>query len=842
MKCPQCQSKNPAEARFCSNCAEPLPPSEGASPHQTKTLQVPTEELTRGTTFASRYEIIEELGKGGMGRVYRVLDKNVEEEVALKFLNAEITADEKTIERFRNELKFARKIIHKNVCRMYDLSIAEGTHYITMEFVPGEDLKSTMKRVGPLGAGKAVSIAKQIGEGLVEAHKLGVVHRDLKPQNIMIDKEGNARIMDFGIARSLKAKGVTGEGVIIGTPEYMSPEQAEGKEVDQRSDIYSLGVILFEMVTGRVPFEGDTPLSIALKHKTEKVQDPRKLNIQVQENLSRLILKCMEKEKENRFQTADELLHDLSEIEKEIPSTEKIVPERKIRAKAPRELPKSLLIPGAILMAAAIIVAGYFFFSGIGKKEKPGPEIIPEAKWNNSVAVLPFRDFSPQKDQEYFCDGMTDAIIGRLSRFEELKVISMTSVMSYKNPDRDIKNIGQELDVRTILEGSIQREDSRIRVNAQLINVEDDSHLWSDTYDRELESVFDVQDEISKSISETLKVKLTGGPQEKAKKDQPTNLEAYEYYMKGMHFIKSKFVISFQEEDFQAGVEMFEKAVEIDPSYALAYFGLGWAYEHHFHVTGSQEDSDMVQKMCEMAYQLDPNSAIINATLGYYYYEYKKEYERSFQFHKRALEINPNIGEVNFLVGVCYLYHGLYHQGIKYLLKATELDPYYFWAPYKLAACYMSMGEFQKAAFYFEKYFEIAPLVVMFPGRPIGLYFIMKRYEKVEELIAETEKVRPDYWGVPYGQALLLAVRGEKEKALALYKNSEVYSLLGMKNEAIQHLHMEIRKSAAYPYIFYYDLLNNPFYANLRDDPRFQEIVNREKELYEEHLKKYGTL
>ena len=319
-------------------------------------------------------------------------------------------------------------------------------------------------------------------------------------------------------------------------------------------------------------------------------------------------------------------------------------------------------------------------------------------------------------------------------------------------------------------------------------------------------------------------------------------MQAYEYYMKGMHFIKSKFVISFQEEDFKAGVEMFEKAVEIDPDYALAYFGLAWAYEHHYHVTGAKIDSDNVQKMSEIAYQLEPNSALMNAVMGYYYYEYKGEHDKAFQFHKRALEINPNIGEVNFLAGVCYLYVGLYNQGIKYLSKAVELDPYYFWAPYKLAVCYLNTGELEKAAFYFEKYFEIAPVMLMFPGRPISLYIKMRKYEKVEDLIARTEETQPNYWGVSYGKALLLAAKGEKEKALALWKNSEVYSLLGMKGEAIQHLNQEIRQSVRYPYLFYLYLLNNPFYENLRDDPRFKEIVKNEKKLYEKYLEKYGDL
>jgi len=267
VECPKCKTENTSDSEFCKKCATPLPSSKDIP--VTETMETPTEELTRGTVFADRYEIIEELGKGGMGKVYRVEDKKIKEEVALKLIKPEIASDKKTIARFSNELKMARKIAHRNVCKMYDLGEEKGTHYITMEYVPGEDLKSFIRRAELLSAGKAVFIANQVVEGLTEAHRLGVIHRDLKPQNIMIDEEGNARIMDFGIARAVRGKGITAAGVIVGTPEYMSPEQAEVKEVDQRSDIYSLGVILYEMVTGRVPFEGETALGIAMKHKSE---------------------------------------------------------------------------------------------------------------------------------------------------------------------------------------------------------------------------------------------------------------------------------------------------------------------------------------------------------------------------------------------------------------------------------------------------------------------------------------------------------------------------------------------------------------------------------------------
>jgi serine/threonine-protein kinase len=807
----------------------------------TKTLETPADEFTRGTSFAGRYEIIEELGAGGMGKVYRVYDTKIKVEIALKILKPEIAADKKTIERFSNEIRLARDITHKNVCRMHDLNEDEGTQYITMEYVPGEDLKSFIKRVGQLPAGKVISITKQICDGLSEAHRLGVVHRDLKPQNIMIDKEGNAKIMDFGIARSLKAEGITREGAIIGTPDYMSPEQVEGQEANQGSDIYSLGIILYEMVTGQVPFQGDPPFSIAMKHKTEDPLHPKKFNIQIPDELAHVIQKCMGKEKEDRYQTAGEILSVLKNIETSTTSSmAETIEEIPKPAHANKQI-RLFLIPAIVIAVAAIIFVGYFVFTRL--RQRPVHDVVKvlDATWENSIAVLPFRDISMRKDQEPICDAMTEAIIGRLTRIGELKVISFHSMMAYKNSALDIKNIGQELNVHTILDGSIQREENNIRINTQLIDAEDASNIWSDSFDRQLESIFELQDDISESIVQALQLEL--GPKSVSvdKKGPPINLEAYEYYMRGMHYIKSKFVLTFKEEDFQAGVEMFHKALEIDPEYAMAYFGLAWAYEHHFHVTGAKEDSDKVQEASEEAHALDPDSAVINAMRGYYLYEYRHEFDNAFQAHKKALSINPNIGEVNFLVGVCYLYHGLYQQAIPYLLKSYELDPYYFWTPYKLGMCYASTGELEEGTMYFEKYFELAPIQpLIFPGRYVSLNIMMKKYDKVEKLLAEAEVQGPGATWTNRYRAILIAAKGERDLALSLDRNIEVLALIGMKDEAIDLLDEEILKREIMPYIYYRDLLNNPFYDSLRNNLRFQKIVEREKKLYDEASKRFG--
>ena len=320
-KCPNCRTENPGDSRFCSNCAGPLkePVSE--------TIKSRTFEVSRGDIFAGRYEIIETIGQGGMGKVFKAFDRKIKEVVALKLIRPEIGVNEKAIERFKNELRIARKITHRNICRMHDLGEEGFVHYISMEYVAGEDLKRFIRRAGTLTSGKAIEIAKQVCEGLAEAHRQGVIHRDLKPQNIMVDQDGNAKIMDFGIARFVDTDRMTGSGVMIGTPEYMSPEQAELKDVDKRADIYSLGIILYEMVSGRVPFDGETPLSIAMKHKTEKPRNVREWNPQISGELAAVISKCMEKPAADRFQSAYELMDELTRVEQNLSTAERVVPK-----------------------------------------------------------------------------------------------------------------------------------------------------------------------------------------------------------------------------------------------------------------------------------------------------------------------------------------------------------------------------------------------------------------------------------------------------------------------------------------------------------------------------------
>jgi len=398
MKCPKCRKDNLSDSKYCQECAEPL--YENLLITQTQTLKKAGKALSPGSIFAGKYQIIEEIGKGGMGWVYRAFDREIEEYVAIKIIRPEIADDKNIIQRFRNELKIARKISHKNVCRMFDLNKEGDIVYITMEYVQGEDLQSSIRRMGLLSIGKSIFIAKQICEGLSEAHRLGVTHRDLKPQNIMIDWDGNARIMDFGIARSRETEGITDSRGVVGTATYMSPEQVEGITVDIRSDIYSLGIILYELVTGCVPFNGNTPMSVALKRILQAPAEPRKINTQIPGELSKVIMTCINKDRDKRYQSTKELLLALSEIEAQLPTTEKIISKPKSyttkKITASLKSKKFLITAASICMAAVAAILLWILVS----KPEVQTKVIPSSPTAGPAAAVPEKQEPESKPTE----------------------------------------------------------------------------------------------------------------------------------------------------------------------------------------------------------------------------------------------------------------------------------------------------------------------------------------------------------------------------------------------------------------------------------------------------------
>jgi serine/threonine protein kinase/tetratricopeptide (TPR) repeat protein len=630
-------------------------------------METPKEELTTGATFAGRYQIIEELGKGGMGRVYKALDTKINEKIALKLIKPEIASDKNTITRFGNELKMARKISHRNVGTMYDIGEEKGTHFITMEYIPGENLKSMIRMSGQLGVGTAIRIAKQVCEGLIEAHRMGVVHRDLKPGNIMIDRQGDARILDFGIARSLGAKGITGAGVMIGTPEYMSPEQVEAKDIDQRSDIYSLGIILYEMLTGRVPFEADTPFAIGVMQKGETPRNPRELNPNIPETLSEGILKCLEKQKDNRYQSVEDVLSELGKIETGIPTAERAPPEKKPMTSKEVTVtfsPKKVLIPALIIVALAIIAVAIWQLLPPEEPALPSPE-------KHSIAVLPFEDLSPQKDQEHFCDGLADELINRLNKVESLIVPARSSSFYFKGKDISPQEIGEKLKVKNILEGTLRKSGKRLRITVSLINVADGYPIWSDQYQRDEEDIFDLQDKISLDIVDNLKVKLLGEEKAQLVRRATHDPEAYDLYLRGRHFWNKR-----TEEGIKKAIDYFEQAIAKDPDYALAYVGLADSYNILPWYSGFpfKPAIDKAREAVVKSLTIDNSNPEAHATSGFIKM-YDFDWPGAESELKKAIELNPNYATARHWLAFYYLYQADFDRAIEEILKARELDP-----------------------------------------------------------------------------------------------------------------------------------------------------------------------
>jgi serine/threonine protein kinase/tetratricopeptide (TPR) repeat protein len=805
-KCPQCQTDNPSDSKFCKECATPLP--SPAPPEGTKTIEAPKEELTRGATFADRYEIIEELGKGGMGKVYRVEDTELKQEIALKLIKPEISADKKTIERFRNELKIARNIRHKNVCGMYDLGEKEGAYFITMEYIRGEDLKNLIRKMGQLSAGQAITIAKQVCDGLSEAHRLDVVHRDLKPQNIMIDTYGDARIMDFGIARSLEAKGITGAGVMIGTPEYMSPEQVEGKEVDLRSDIYSLGIILYEMVTGRVPFEGETPFTIGVKQKSEAPQNPQDINSQIPDDLNRVILHCLEKDKEKRFGSAAELRDELDNIERGIPTTEKAIPARKPLTS--REITvqfslKKVFIP--VLIGIAIIIAAIVIWQLL-----PQQEAISVPSGKPILAVMYFENHTGDENLDHWRKMIPGLVIDDLtqSRFIEVMskeklyaILSELNQVDAKSYSSDIlKQVATKGRVNHILVGSFAKAGESIRINVTLQDARTEKTVGSDGVEgKGVDSIFPMVDELTRKIKTNLNLsaeEIASDIDREVGKITTSSPEAYRYYMEGRDY--------HNKGQGRESIQSMEKAVAIDPEFAMAYRSMAMTYTNMTYDSASKK---YLKKAFELTDRLSDREKFL--IQGEFYRGSERTYVEAFEAYEKLLEIYPTdlIGTINF--GNLYVDLEEWDKAIELFKVPIQNEDDTFFPYFNMVFAYGPKGLYEEVQEILEYYLD------KFSDNPIIRWALALNYlnqGKYDLALAEMERAMSLlplwYFIFTKGDLYLYSgdlVNAEKEyqklleiperaaQIVGMERLAALYNLQGMFNKAIGQIKQAIESA-----------------------------------------------
>jgi TolB-like protein len=709
---------------------------------------------------------------------------------------------------------------------MYDLNKVEGIHFITMEHVPGEDLKSFLKRSKQLSILTAVSLAKQVCEGLAEAHRLGVVHRDLKPQNIMIDREGNARIMDFGIARMMSASPLTAKGAIIGTPDYMSPEQVDGKEADQRADLYSLGVIMYEMVTGLVPFRGDSAMSVALKHKTETPADPREFNAQITESLSRLILKCMEKDRERRYQRAEGVLSDLNSIEKEI--------KGQTGTAAPAE-------------------------TAFRSADKRG--------FKNSIAVLSFKDMSPHKDQDYFCEGLAEELINALTQVKDLKVAARTSSFSFKGGDTDIREIGRILNVGTVLEGSVQKSGNRLRITTQLIDISDGYHLWSERFDRTADNVFAIQDEISMAVVDKLKGELLEEDKEKITKRYTADKDALNLFLKGRYFFNQRYQGSMIK-----AVDFFQRAIDRDPDYALPYVGIAdvfnilgqWGFIH-------PKDAYTTSKaMLQKAMEIDNALSEAYSSVGFLTMGYEWDFPAAEDYLRRSLELNPQNALAHAWYGEMAATMGRKDEAIVEAKKAIECDPLFSLIHSLLGVVLAMAGEVEAGREQLDKAISMNPdqpmpylfqgLIYLikpsFPQRAIGYleksaesgmtfawgwlgaaYALAGQKDKAIKILEELDDIEKERYISPvkklgvYLKPGLKHFRFMKRKYVAPLTRCVVYLALNMRGEALEWMERSAQERDYFfpAMIMVMDNFDFAWVEGIKDEPRFKALQKKVK-------------
>ncbi len=619
-----------------------------------ETATAPASAVPLGHRLAGRYEVVAALGSGGMGSVYRARDLELGEDVAVKVTRPEIASDPEFIRRFGRELKLARRISHRHVVRLYELMEDHGTRFIVMEYVPGEDLRSLIRRTGRLGVSRALTIAGQVCEGLAAAHRLGVVHRDLKPANIMIDGEGDARIMDFGLARSLAGGESTLRGVVLGTPGYMAPEQAAGLESDSRSDIYALGVILFAMLTGETPL-GPAWHALLARARGEAGGEGTSGPDELPHSLLEVMATCLEADPARRFQSVEQLQARLAAIE---------APEAS--GEGPTAVAPS---PAASLRVSA-----------------GGP--------GASIAVLPFTDLSPQRDQEYFCDGIADELISSLTAIKDLQVAARGSSFSFKGRAADMREVGRRLNVATVLDGSVRKAGNRLRITAELVSVADGYQLWSERFDRDLADIFAIQDEVTGAIIEHLKLSLLPHEQEAVFKRGTEDVEAHGHYLEGLHYLWA-----YSSTGFHEAITCFERAVARDPDYALAYWGLADAYLQmaFWGTTPPRVACGKVKEYARKALEIDPALGNAHGALSYAQTICDWNWPTAEREAREAVRLSPKSAMAHAYYSWLLMNTERFQQGLAESREALRLDPDNSFVVFAGAIGFMFARQFERA-------------------------------------------------------------------------------------------------------------------------------------------------